>query len=812
MLIAGKRPESTIKKIERTERSLILYSDLGNFKIEPWSAEIIRIVYSLADSFAEIQSPGTVEQPDFSLWSYREKETDIIVKTSAIRLVINKKTAAFSYFDTNGSLLTKEPSTGGKTLIPYNAYKSKLDENSLVEKIETSDGIKEVIIDSEKEFYKQLNHTRLAFEWADGEALYGMGQHEEGILNLRGARKYIHQANMKIAMPFFMSTRGYGILLDTYSPVIFNDNEYGSYLYSEAVQDLDFYFIQGDTFDHIISGYRFITGCATMLPKWAFGYIQSLERYESQKEIIQTVEEYRKRKVPLDCIVLDWQSWEEGMWGQKSFDPVRFPDPEKMTETLHNMGAHFMISIWPNMFNKSDNYKEMKDKDCLFQHSEIYNAFDSNGCSTYWKQVNEGLFNKGIDAWWCDASEPFSPEWNNSVKPEPDQNYLAYHNTAKNYMKEEFTNAYPLFHAKTMYEGQRSVTEEKRVVNLTRSGYTGQQRYGTILWSGDISANWKTLKKQIPEGLNMCASGLPYWTLDIGAFFVKRGDMWFWDGDYEKGCDDLGYRELYTRWLQLGTFLPVFRSHGTDTRREIWNFGEKGEIFYDTISRFIDLRYELLPYIYSLAAMVTLKDYTIMRLLAFDFKDDRSVYNIRDQYMFGSALMICPVTEPMFYGPGSEPLTDVQQTRDVYLPLGCKWYDFWTNEKYEGGQSISARSPLNIIPVFVRSGAIIPKVEAADYSGACSESLVTLNIYPGSDGSFTLYHDENDNYNYEKGDFATIELNWKDKQKTLTIGNRQGSFRNMEKDITFTIVISGEVKSIVNYNGIEIQLHSCFNS
>ncbi|MGL1893065.1 MAG: DUF5110 domain-containing protein [Spirochaetaceae bacterium] len=804
MLVVNKGPQSVITKIIKTDSSLILYSDAGNMKLEPKSDNIIRIIYTLEDSFNDQQSPGTVEIPEFKFWSYSETELDIIVYTALIQLVINKKTSAFTYYNSNGELLTKESKVGGKQLIPYNAYRSNLDKNSIIEKIETPDGIKEVIIDSEKEFYKKLNHTRLTFEWADDEALYGMGQHEEGILNLRGYRKYIHQANMKIAIPFFVSTNGYGILMDTYSPVIFNDNEYGSYLYSEAVEDLDFYFILGDTFDNIISGYRYITGSATMLPKWAFGYFQSLERYETQEEIIKTVQEYQKREVPLDCIVLDWQYWDEGMWGQKSFNEERFPDPKKMTNTLHSIGVHLMISMWPIMFNKSENYNEMKNVGGLFQHSEIYNAFNSDARDLYWKQANSGLFSKGIDAWWCDASEPFSPEWNNPIKPEPDQNYMEYHNTAKNYINEEYTNAYPLFHAKTIFDGQKSTTVEKRVINLTRSGYTGQQRYGTILWSGDISANWKTLKNQIPEGLNISASGMPYWTLDIGGFFVKQGDMWFWDGDYEDGCEDLGYRELYTRWLQLGTFLPIFRSHGTDTRREIWNFGEKGELFYDTIHKFINLRYELLPYIYSMAGMVTLRDYTIMRLLAFEFNNDPAVYNISDQYMFGHELMICPVTEPMYYVSNSTPLTGVNQTREVYLPLDCDWYNFWTLEKHKGGKYITAKAPLDIMPIFVRSGSIIPMVEVSVNSASSCDKEIKLNIYPGADASYSFYQDDADNYNYEKGEYSIIDMFWNDKDETLTIGNRTGSFKTMEKEILMTIVILGKVTSTLTYRGREI--------
>jgi len=804
MLIAEKGKQIKIKNIVKTESALILETENGSMKIEPYSDDILRVTYTLTEGFSNIQGLGTLPKSEVCQWTYTEQESAITLSTKKIILVIDKNTGAFSYFDHNRRLLTKEPARGGKSLDPFDAYKTVLDENSVLEKIVTPDGIKEVVRDAKKVLYKTLYHTRLEFEWADGEALYGLGQQEEGSLNLRGTRQYVHQANMKIAMPVLISTRGYGILLDTYSPLIFNDNEYGSYLYNEAADELDYYFIYGENLDAVISGYRSLTGQAALLPKWAFGYMQSMERYETQQEILDTVQEYRRRQLPLDSIVLDWQSWEDGMWGQKTFDLSRFPDVKKMTDDLHAMDAHFMISLWPNMYKDTDNYAEMKKESCLFQQSEIYNAFDEKARKLYWKQVNEGLFSKGVDSWWCDSSEPVTPEWNSPLKPEPDQNYLAFHNTAKVYMEEPYTNAYPLMHAKAIYEGQRSVSDEKRVVNLTRSGYTGQQKYGAILWSGDTSAKWHTLRNQIPAGLNFCATGMPYWTLDIGAFFVKKGHLWFWDGDYEEGCEDLGYCELYTRWFQFGAFQPVFRSHGTDTRREIWQFGEKGEMFYDTLARFDGLRYRLLPYIYSMAGMVTLKDYTIMRLLAFDFMQDPKVYEIKDQYMFGSALMICPVTTPMYYDKKSVPLEAVDKTRSVYLPAGADWYDFWTQEKYAGGQTVTARAPIDIIPVYAKSGSIIPMTEEAQNTVTSSDSEIKLVIYPGADGAFTLYQDEKDNYNYEQGAYATIDLHWNDEQGSLTIAKRVGCFEGMADSITFTAEVIGKGLKTVIYKGEEV--------
>lgn len=806
MLTPKKAQKTKVMGVQKDQSALFLETELGRIKLEPYSDGIIRIVYTKEEEFSTKQSPGTIEKSENPHWSYIEEEEKIQLKTEKIILEVDKDTGAFTYYDTFGKRLTGEPKNKGKELIPFESYKVVLDDSSKIEKIETPDGVKDVVRASNKVFDKVLYHTRLSFEWEEGEALYGLGSHEEGSLNLRGTRQYIHHANMKIPMPVLVSTNGYGILVDTYAPLIFNDNEYGSYLYSQASLELDYYFIYGETLDEIVGGYRTLTGRASLLPKWSFGYIQSMERYETQQEILDTVMEYRKRNVPLDCIVLDWQSWGEGMWGQKTFDKTRFPDVRAMMDTLRENGVHFMLSIWPNMSKKTPNYLQMKEKNCLLPQSEIYNAFDEKARKLYWEQVNTGLFSQGVDAWWCDSSEPFTPEWNSSIKPEPDQNFLDFHNTAKNYMDETVTCAYPLMHAKAIYEGQRSVTEEKRVVNLTRSGYTGQQKYGVILWSGDICAKWSTLKNQITAGLNFCVTGMPYWTLDIGAFFVKPGHMWFWDGDYEEGCKDLGYRELYTRWYQYGAFLPVFRSHGTDTRREIWNYGEKGDMFYDTIEGFTRLRYKLLPYIYSLAAMVTLKDYTIMRLLAFDFPKDNKVYQVKDQFMFGSSLMVCPVTDPMYYGVDSKLLKGTMKKREVYLPKGTDWYDFWTGEKLSGGQTIMADAPIEKIPLYVRAGAILPMTNAVNHTGEISGQPIEIKIYGGADGSFTLYEDEGDNYNYEKGMYSTIDITWNEELKRLTLHKKQGSYPNMPEEVVFLISGIGEESQTIKYSGEEITL------
>ena len=420
------------------------------------------------------------------------------------------------------------------------------------------------------------------------------------------------------------------------------------------------------------------------------------------------VKEYRQRQIPLDGIVLDWRSWPGDLWGQKSLDPERFPQPQAMIEELHRLQARLMVSIWPTMHNHGPNHREMLEQGFLLGDQVTYNAFDEQARALYWKQANEGLFSLGVDAWWCDCTEPFEADWTGETRPEPEERRRMNTEEAKKYLDPQYINAYSLQHSRGIYEGQRLTTRSKRVVNLTRSAYAGQQRYGTITWSGDISAKWQTLKQQIAAGINFCVTGLPYWTADIGAFFVAKKDLWFWDGDFPEGCEDLGYREFYVRFFQYGTFLPLFRSHGTDTPREVWRFGEPGSRFYDTLVTFIRLRYRLLPYIYSLAGRVTQEDYTMLRALAFDFRQDPQVYNIADQYLFGPAFLVNPVTEPMYYLPGSQPLPPHSQTRQVYLPAGSDWYDFWTGRRFSGAQTVEADAPLEILPLFVRAGSIVP--------------------------------------------------------------------------------------------------------
>ncbi len=795
----------------------LIETTAGYLRLTPYSDSVVRITYAPTQDFSTQVSLMVLASPDASVAvDVRETADAVIYSMPNLSIQINRQTCAFTYLDRAGQLLTKEPDRGGKTLIPVDVIKPVFDDSAEAQVRKDVDGVRAYTASAQKVVDRQAFHTKLEFEWAAGEALYGLGSHEEGMLNLRGQHQYLYQQNMKVVVPVLLSTRGYGILLDSYSWMSFRDDAFGSYLWTDVDAELDYYFIYGPEFDQIVKSIRQLTGQATMLPRWAFGYLQSKERYVSQSEVLDVVREYRQRGLPLDCIVQDWKTWPNDLWGQKTFDPERFPDPTGMMAELHDMHTRLMISIWPIMNPGGDNWREMRAAGCLLGNQATYDAFQNKARALYWQQANAGLFAHGIDAWWCDCTEPFQADWRGAFKPEPEERLRINTEEAKTYLDPEFICAYSLLHSQGIYEGQRATGTDKRVVNLTRSAYGGQQRYGTITWSGDVSATWETLRRQIADGLNFCASGLPYWTTDIGAFFVKNDpNLWFWSGDYDRGVEDLGYRELYVRWFQYAAFLPMFRAHGTDTPREVWRFGAPGEMFYDALVKFLHLRYRLLPYIYSLAGMVTHEDDTMLRSLPFDFRCDPQTYEIDDQFMLGPALLVNPVTQPMYYAPESVPLDGVSQTRAVYLPKAADWYDFWTGQRYMGGQTITANATLDTLPLYVRSGSIVPLGPAIMYADEQPHAPLDLRIYPGQSGSFTLYDDEGDNYNYEQGHFATIRLTWHDTARRLTLHARQGSYPGMPSSREFRIVVGGglndapaaaSTRTLV-YEGYEISLN-----
>ncbi|MCF8223629.1 MAG: DUF5110 domain-containing protein [Bacteroidales bacterium] len=579
-------------------------------------------------------------------------------------------------------------------------------------------------------------------------------------------------------------------------------------LYSEAAGQIDYYFIAGNNMDELISGYRTLTGKAPVMPGWAMGFWQSRERYTSREELMSVVKEYRAREIPLDNIVQDWQYWPLDKWGSHDFDPERFPDPEGMISTLHDsLNTRIMISVWPKYYTGTDNYEYMNDRGWLYKRnvekeqadwlgyvSTFYDAFNEDARKEFWKQINEKLYSKGIDAWWLDATEP------DITSNLPMDERKALMNPTAEGPAELFFNAYALVNARGVYEGQRRADPGSRVFILTRSAYAGLQRYSAANWSGDIAARWHDFEAQIPCGLNLCMSGIPWWTMDIGGFAVERRY-------YEPSPEDREeWRELNTRWFQYGAFCPIFRSHGQYPYREIFNIAPENHVAYKTMVKYNKLRYRLMPYIYSLAGQTWLNDYTIMRGLIMDFQPDRNVYDIKDQYMFGPAFLVNPVYEYK------------ARSRKVYLPEGTGWYDFHTGNYYEGGQDISAQAPLCEMPLFVKAGSIIPVGPVIQYTGEKKADPLKLFVYKGNNGSFTLYEDEKQNNNYEDGAYSLIPFSYEEESGVLTISQRQGEFPGMLKERTFNIFVISKDNSLatdtnrepyetVKYNGTPIRIN-----
>jgi alpha-D-xyloside xylohydrolase len=769
---------------------------------------IARITYTEDKPFQETRSSLVVAEESWAEFQFQEDEDCFELRTAALTVCVDKQTSALAYWSASGRLLMQEPQGGGKSLVPKAIYRNIFRKDKAVDFSQNIDGARATAREYDTVLDRNAFEAKLEFLFADDEALFGFGSHEEGYGNLRGKSRQLYQQNMKAVVPFFISTRGYGVLFDCSSLMSFHDDASGSYWSADVVEQLDYYVIHGDRFDVITRGYYQLTGMAPMLPKWAFGYVQSKERYVNAREMLDVVREYRRRRIPLDVIVLDWKSWPNGAgWGQKSFDPIRFPDPEGFTSELHAMNIHLMVSIWPIMTGGCEDQRELLDKGLMLGNQSTYDAFLTEARQRYWQQAQRGLFSKGVDAWWCDCTEPFEADWAGAVKPNSETRLAINTSESQLYLDPSQINAYSLFHSQGIFEGQRRVTTTKRVLNLTRSSYAGQHRYGTVTWNGDISATWETLRRCIPEGVNFCASGEPYWTVDVGGFFIDSNpDLWFWRGDYadgcrgltdmnalepnphDIGCRDLGFWELYTRWMQYAVFLPMLRSHGTDAAREIWRFGDGGDPFYDVLARYIRFRYKLMPYIYSLAAQVTFSGRSMVRAVALDFPSDRATHNLVDQYLFGPALLVCPVTEPMYYDTGSRPLSVASKSRPVYLPLGPGWFDFWTGSFYPGGQLISADAALDTIPLFACAGSIVPLTEVMQYVGEVPDAPYEIRVYTGADADFELYEDEGDGYGYEHGLYAFVPLHWREDVGEFTLAARQGAFPGLVIEREYCIV------------------------
>jgi alpha-D-xyloside xylohydrolase len=727
-------PLNAVKSAEPRADGVLIVLDTGFLRFQVCSESIVHITYSLQRQLPQrtdfLIVKNTWPKSQFTLQTDDPKS--ITLSTANLKLVVTRADSSIVFYDSAGHKLTRENS---RTLTP-------------------------VEVNGEKAFHSE----RFTNMWDTQEAFYGLGQHQAGVPNYRGESVDISQDNTNISVPLLLSSNGYGIFWNNGSRSRFNNRfVHALYISSEVADSVDYYFLYGPSFDKIIASYRELTGEAPLFGKWAYGYWQCKNRYDSQQELESIAQKYRDLHIPLDNIVQDWFWW--NIMGDPVFNK-NYPDPKGMVEALHKDHVHLMVSVWPYFRPGSPVYEDMDKKGFFIAKTEVsgfhpagmalYDAFNPDARKYYWKLMNDALFKIGVDAWWLDTTEPETEGL--------ETNLLVTHKVAVG-NGARYANEFPLLTTTGVYTGQRAASDQKRVFILSRSGYAGIQRNSVAVWSGDVDPNWETFRRQIPAGLNLSVSGIPYWTTDIGGFVSANPD-------------DPAYRELYTRWFQFGAFCPIFRAHGTRTtnQNEIWSYGPEAQ---KILTAYDQLRYRLMPYIYSVAWKVTDDGYTFMRPLVMDFPADTRAQNIADQFLFGPAILVNPVVEP---GATS---------RQVYLPEST-WYDFWTGSPVKGGHSIETPTPIDRLPLFVRAGSIVPLGPDIQYAAEKAADPIELRVYPGANGSFTLYEDENDSYNYEKGAHSTIPFSWDDSSRTLTIGDRSGNFPAMLESRTFHIVFVRE--------------------
>lgn len=725
-----------------------------DIEIQFVSPEIVRVVKAPEGRSFTKKSFSVVKSPESMSVTTEKKGETVSLKSNAVRVDFNVRTGRISFFDKQGKALFTEKDYGAQ-FTPFN--------------------------DAGNPTFS----VRQAFLLDKDEAIYGLGQQQVDDLNQRNHKHFMRQRALYASVPIIQSTKGYGMFWDNYSPTTYTDNPQEMSFDSEVGECMDYYFMYGGNADGVIAQIRDLTGQAPMYPLWTFGFWQSRERYKSQQETMEVVDKYRELGIPLDGIIQDWQYWgPNSNWNSMNFDNPEFPDPQKMIDHVKKKNAKIMISIWASFGPDTNPYKDLEKINALFNFKtwpadggvKAYDAYNEKARDIYWEHLNKGLFSKGIDAWWTDSTEP-----DHLDVQERDFDIPTAMGTYRSVV-----NAFPLMSNKGVYEHQRAVTSDKRVYLLTRCAFAGQQRYAANTWSGDVMCNWETFRKQIPTGLNFSLSGIPYWNTDIGGFF---------NWPYHGGAENKAYHELYTRWFQYGTFLPMQRSHGSGVKKEIYNLGKKGDWVYDSEEKYINLRYALLPYLYSTGWQVTDNAGSFLRALFMDFNEDQKVHNISNQYMFGKAFLVTPVTRNMYVFSDKEQWKDPYEdfsktgTQDVYLPKGTKWFDFWTGEALNGGQLVTKEVPIDIIPLYVRAGSIVPFGPKVQYSTEKKWNNLEIRIYPGADGEFVLYEDENDNYNYEKGVYSTIKFTWDDANRTLNIADREGTFPGMLKSRKFNIVV-----------------------
>lgn len=723
---------------QRTSQGVKANTQSMDVEVQFYSPQIVRVLKQPEGTVLKKESLSVIKKPQQTQVDISDQNGTVTLKSSAVMVKLDLKTGSVSFAAISGTPLFTEKAYGAQFTAVKDAGNASFD-------------------------------VRQAYLLDKDEVIYGLGQQQNGRLNQRGQKVYLRNENTRVCIPFFQSVKGYGVFWDNYSPTTFTDNVQETSFDSEVGNCADYYFMYGPGADGVVAQMRDLTGQAPMMPLWVYGYSQSRERYKTQFELVDVVKKYRALKVPLDGIVQDWQYWgKDDNWNAMSFDAVTYPKPQLMIDSVHLLNAHLFIVAWPGFAPKTPQYQEFKQKNMQINfdtwppnaNTRPYDVYNPEARDIYWNYLNKGIFSLGPDAWWLDSTEP--DHINVKDKDFDQPTYLGTFRSVQ--------NAFPLEHTKGVYEHQRQTSEAKRVILLTRSAFAGQQRYSANTWSGDVRSDWPTFTKQIPAAVNFSLTGLPYWNADIGGFFAGN---WKNGG----GINNPEFRELYARWLQFATFTPMMRSHGTDIPREIYQFGKRGDQLFDVLEKFINLRYSLLPYTYSTAWDVTNNSGSIMRSLYASFSQDKQGYENNNEYLFGKSFLVIPVTDK-----------DVK-SQSVYLPAGIKWFDFWTGEVIDGGQTIERATPIDILPLYIQAGSIIPWGPKVQYATEKKWDNLTIRVYPGADGKFTLYEDENDNYNYEKGLYSLIDLMWNDATRILTIDARKGAFKGMLTKRTFNIVL-----------------------
>ncbi len=768
---------SKAQQYQETARGIKATINNTTVEIQFYDSQIVRILKWPANKAFAKESLSVVKTPEKVPVKIKQKAEVLLMVSKDLIVSLNLKNGQVDFNKSDSSPLLREK-TNGAVFDEFNDAGSK-----------TYNIAQSFVLEKE-------------------EPIYGLGILQNGKLSQRNQQIKMVQNNTWDFVTFFQSIKGYGLFWDNYSPTTFDDNPTGTSFSSEVGDGIDYYFMYGGNADGVVATMRNLTGQVPMFPLWTYGFWQSKERYKSQSELVEVVKKYRELKVPLDGVIQDWQYWGNNyLWNAMDFLNPEFSNPQKMVNDIHQLNAHLIISIWSSFGPATKQYRKLDSIGALFNFGtwpesgletwppnmdypsgvRVYDAFNPKARDIYWDFLNKGLFSRKIDGWWMDSTEPDHL----SFKPS-DMDTKTYLGSFR-----KVRNAYPLMSVGGVSDHQRAVNTDKRVFILTRSAFAGQQRFGANTWSGDITSSWESLRNQIPAGLNFSLCGIPYWNSDIGGFFAGAYNKTWNDGS---GARNPLFQELYVRWLQFGALTPMMRSHGTDVPREIYQFGKKGEPVYDAIENTIKLRYSLLPYLYSTARMVTAQQSTFMRALAMDFKQDKNVWDINNEYLFGPAILVAPVIHAQYTpetivkaneetgwnksgetkGNPSATVNFMQaKSTKVYLPSGTSWYDFWTNEVHNGGQEITKTTNLNTIPLYIKAGSIVPIGPNVQYATEQNWDNLEVRIYEGADGTFTLYEDENDNYNYEKGIYATITFGWNEKTRTLTIGERQGSFPNM---------------------------------